>query len=122
MRMLRVIPLLATLASPVLAQGGPSLLITPAQLNAEMRDTRLVVLYVGTREDYSAGHIAGARFIGMEDVALDPRLTIGNHVGVKASPDTVVVDRKGEIGARLVGESAVTNLPRILDDLLRSDG
>jgi peroxiredoxin len=55
-------------------------------------------------------------------VALDPRLTIGNHFGFKGSPYTVVVDRKGEIVARLVGESAVTKLPRILDDLLRRDG
>ena len=55
-------------------------------------------------------------------VALDPRLTIGNHFGFKGSPYTVVVDRKGEIVARLVGESATTKLPRILDDLLRRDG
>jgi peroxiredoxin len=55
-------------------------------------------------------------------VALDPRLTIGNHFGFKGSPYTVVVDRNGEIVARLVGESAVTKLPRILDDLLRRDG
>jgi hypothetical protein len=34
----------------------------------------------------------------------------------------VVVDRKGEIAARLVGESAVTKLPRILEDLLRKEG
>jgi peroxiredoxin len=54
-------------------------------------------------------------------IALDPRLTIGNHFGFKGSPYTVVVDRKGEIVARLVGESAVTKLPRILDDLLRKD-
>lgn len=51
-------------------------------------------------------------------VALDPRLTIGNHYGFKGSPYTVVVDRNGEIVARLVGESAVSKLPRILDALL----
>lgn len=55
-------------------------------------------------------------------VALDPRLTMGNQYGFKGSPFTVVVDRKGEVVARLVGESAVTKLPRILDDLLRRDG
>jgi peroxiredoxin len=52
-------------------------------------------------------------------VALDPRLTVGNQFGFKGSPYTVVVDRNGEIVARLVGESAVTKLPRILDELLR---
>ena len=51
-------------------------------------------------------------------VALDPRLIIGNHYGFKGAPYTVVVDRKGEIAARIVGESAVTKLPRILDALL----
>ena len=51
-------------------------------------------------------------------VALDPRLTIGNHYGFKGSPYTVVVDRNGEIVARLVGESAVARLPRILDALV----
>jgi peroxiredoxin len=55
-------------------------------------------------------------------VALDPRLTMGNQYGFKGSPYTVVVDRKGEIVARIVGESAVTKLPPILDDLLRRDG
>jgi peroxiredoxin len=55
-------------------------------------------------------------------VALDPRLTMGNQYGFKGSPYTVVVDRKGEIVARIVGESAVTRLPSILDDLLRRDG
>ena len=74
MNLRRVLPLLAILSQPALAQSGPGLLVTPAQLNAELRDPRLVLLYVGTREDYNAGHIAGARFIGMEDVSVDPRL------------------------------------------------
>jgi peroxiredoxin len=55
-------------------------------------------------------------------VALDPRLTMGNQYGFKGTPYTVVVDRKGEIASRLIGESAVSRLPRILDDLLRRDG
>ena len=52
-------------------------------------------------------------------VALDPQLTIGNRYGLEGTPYTVVIDRKGEIAARLAGESAVTRLPRILDDALR---
>jgi peroxiredoxin len=55
-------------------------------------------------------------------VALDPRLTMGNQYGFPGTPYTVVVDRRGEIVARIAGESAVTRLPRILDDLLRRDG
>ena len=53
-------------------------------------------------------------------VALDPKLTIGNRFGFKGTPYTVVIDRKGEIVARLNGASAVSRLPRILDDLLGS--
>ena len=63
------------------------------------------------------------RFVGDHRVnyalALDPKLTIGNRYGMKGTPYTVVIDRKGEISARLAGESAVTRLPRILDEALR---
>lgn len=51
-------------------------------------------------------------------VALDPKLTIGNRFGFKGTPYTVVVDKKGEIVARIHGQSAVARLPRILDGLL----
>jgi peroxiredoxin len=55
-------------------------------------------------------------------VALDPRLTIGNRYGFKGTPYTVVVDRQGEMVARLHGVSVVTRLPRILDELLKKEG
>lgn len=51
-------------------------------------------------------------------VALDPRLTLGNRFGFKGPPLTVVVDRRGEIAARIHGESAVARLPRLLDRAL----
>jgi peroxiredoxin len=51
-------------------------------------------------------------------VALDPKLTVGNRFGMTGTPYTMVVDRKGEIVARLAGESAPTKLPRILDSAL----
>jgi peroxiredoxin len=51
-------------------------------------------------------------------IALDPKLVVGNQYSVKGTPYTVVIDRKGEIVARLAGESAMTKLPRILDDAL----
>ncbi len=54
-------------------------------------------------------------------VALDPRLIIGNRYGAKGTPYTVVIDRKGEIVSRISGESAVIQLPRILDGLLARD-
>jgi len=51
-------------------------------------------------------------------VTLDPKLAIGNRFGAKGTPYTIVVDRKGEIAARLAGESAPTKLPKILDAAL----
>jgi peroxiredoxin len=51
-------------------------------------------------------------------IALDPRLVVGNRFHVKGTPYTVVIDRKGEIIARLSGEGAPQRLPRILDDAL----
>jgi peroxiredoxin len=51
-------------------------------------------------------------------VALDPKLVVGNRFGARGTPYTVVIDKKGEIAARLPGESAVTKLPKILDAAL----
>jgi peroxiredoxin len=53
-------------------------------------------------------------------VALDPRLTIGNRYGFKGTPYTVIVDRRGEMVARLHGASVVSRLPRMLDELLKA--
>ncbi|HKC96413.1 MAG TPA: TlpA disulfide reductase family protein, partial [Methylomirabilota bacterium] len=52
-------------------------------------------------------------------VALDPKLTIGNTFGFKATPYTVVIDQKGEMVARILGPGALPRLPRILDDLMK---
>lgn len=60
---------LALCSATAAAQAGPSLLVTPAQLSAELRDPRLVLLHIGPREDYDAGHIAGARFISLQDLS-----------------------------------------------------
>ena len=58
------------------AQGGAaSLLVTPTQLSRELEDPSLVLLYVGPKEDYEAGHIAGARFVGFADFVVDDSVT-----------------------------------------------
>jgi thiosulfate/3-mercaptopyruvate sulfurtransferase len=48
-----------------------SLLVTPQQLSRELRDPTLVLLQVGPKEDYDAGHIEGARLVTLRDVARD---------------------------------------------------
>lgn len=44
------------------ASAGAELIITPAQLREQMARGGVVVLHVGGRADYNAGHIPGARF------------------------------------------------------------
>ena len=90
--------------------------------------SRLVERYRDREVEFLALHVqdttADARRFAREHgvnyaLALDPKLTIGNRYGVKGAPYTVVIDRRGEIAARLPGESAVTRLGRVLDETLR---
>jgi thiosulfate/3-mercaptopyruvate sulfurtransferase len=46
-----------------------SLLVSTAWLAARLHDADLVLLHVGRKTEYDAGHIAGARFITMDDVS-----------------------------------------------------
>ena len=91
---------------------------------------RLTERYRGRGVEVLAVHVQDAvvdvrRFMRANKVtypvALDPKLTIGNRYGFKGTPYTVVVDRQGEIAARLLGESAVTRLPRVLDEILKNE-
>jgi len=52
-------------------------------------------------------------------VALDPKLNIANRFDFKGTPYTVVIDRRGEMVARLHGVSVVSKLPAILDQSLK---
>jgi len=58
-----------SLAVPALAQTGSGLLITPKELNAQLRDPSLVLLHVGPPDDYTARHIAGSQLVAMGDIA-----------------------------------------------------
>ncbi|MFN8572987.1 MAG: rhodanese-like domain-containing protein [Gemmatimonadaceae bacterium] len=61
-----------TLALPCAhAQTASPLLVTPQQLAKELKDPALVLLQVGPKEDYDAGHIPGARLVTMRDVATE---------------------------------------------------
>lgn len=91
---------------------------------------RLVERYRVRGVDFIALHVQDAvpnarRFVRAQHigypVALDPRLGIANLFGFKGTPATIVIDRKGAIAARIDGESAVTRLPKILDEVLAAD-
>ena len=99
--------------------GRESAALTRLAERYRNRDVEIVAVHVqdtasDTRAFMRAHHVAYA-------VALDPRLTLGNRFGFKGTPYTVVIDRRGEMAARIHGESAVTRLPRLLDALLLKD-
>jgi cytochrome c biogenesis protein CcmG/thiol:disulfide interchange protein DsbE len=50
---------------------------------------------------------------------LDPRLKIANRFGFRGTPYTVVINKRGEIVARVHGRADEARLTRILDPLLR---
>jgi peroxiredoxin len=83
------------------------------------KDVEVVAVHV---QDTAADTRAFARkYKATYPVALDPRLTIGNTFGFKGTPYTVVIDRRGEMVAQIHGASAVSRLPRILDELLKDE-
>ena len=49
---------------------------------------------------------------------LDPKLRIANRFGFKSTPYTVVVDKKGEIAARIHGSATELRMRAALDPLL----
>ena len=50
---------------------------------------------------------------------LDPRLKIANPFGFRGTPYTVVINKRGEIVARIHGRSDEARLSRILDPLVK---
>ncbi|MDQ6636048.1 MAG: rhodanese-like domain-containing protein [Gemmatimonadota bacterium] len=46
------------------------LTVTPAWLAEHLKDPNLVLLHVGDRKEYDQAHIAGARFVSMQDVSV----------------------------------------------------
>jgi cytochrome c biogenesis protein CcmG/thiol:disulfide interchange protein DsbE len=51
---------------------------------------------------------------------LDPRLKIANRFGFRGTPYTVVIDKRGEVVARIAGRADEARLARILDPLVKA--
>ena len=73
---LLLLPLVSRATGVVVPRGvqapdaqPPALLVSAHELSRELRDPSLVLLQVGPKEDYDAGHIEGARFVQMQDLA-----------------------------------------------------
>jgi thiosulfate/3-mercaptopyruvate sulfurtransferase len=61
--------LCAVASCAVLAETAAPLLVDVNWLSSHLNDRDLVLLHVGPKADYESGHIAGARYISLEDVA-----------------------------------------------------
>jgi thiosulfate/3-mercaptopyruvate sulfurtransferase len=68
-RAIRLFALIVLLASPARAQTPSPLLVDVGWLAQHVNDRGLVLLHIGSRAEYDAGHIPGARYITEEDVA-----------------------------------------------------
>lgn len=88
---------------------------------------------------YQKYHTRGVEFVGVQvqdteadarrflqdnkvsyPTGLDPRLKIANRFGFRGTPYTVVINRRGDIVARIHGRSDEARLTRILDPLVKA--
>ena len=66
MSLLKSFLAIATLATPLVAQGPrEKLVVSPQWLNEHLNDKNLVILHLGPKAAYDTAHIAGARLIDM---------------------------------------------------------
>ena len=65
------------------AQSRESLLVSVDWLKQHSNDPDLVLLHVGEKAEYDAGHLAGARFITMSDVAAPRPADRSQDVGLE---------------------------------------
>jgi thiosulfate/3-mercaptopyruvate sulfurtransferase len=71
----------ATIAGMAVASGAPlgaqgtreALVVSTGWLADHLKDANLVILQLGVKAEYDAGHIPGARFITLDDVAVTDR-------------------------------------------------
>jgi thiosulfate/3-mercaptopyruvate sulfurtransferase len=78
MRLLRavcVVALIAPLAGTIVhaADARDSVVVSPAWLAQHLKDPNLVVLHVGLKPEYDAGHIPGAQYLNYADLAVSDR-------------------------------------------------
>ena len=66
----------AALVATATAQSGKltrsDILVTSDWLAAQLQNPKLVLLHVGEKPEYDAGHIPGARFVQLQDISTPP--------------------------------------------------
>jgi len=81
--------LIVTLSTiPATAQGSrDALVVSTSWLSQHLNDANLVILHLGTKTDYDAAHVPGARFLTMSDVALNDTSENGLSLQMPAADD-----------------------------------
>jgi thiosulfate/3-mercaptopyruvate sulfurtransferase len=84
------------MASLLLAHtlGAADLLISPSSLKAELQNPRLVLLHVGSAQDYEAGHIAGAQLVTLPDLSVSGE----NNLRLQLPPVEVLREKLMKFG------------------------
>src|SRR4051794_18436259 len=90
---MRVVHLVYAAASLALAQS-PGMLISPSELAKVINEPGLVILHVGSAEDYRAGHIPGARLITVADLSV----TDGRGLRVQLPPAAELAHKLESLG------------------------
>lgn len=78
------------------AGADEPLVISPADLARQLGDPELVLLHVGDRADYDAGHISGARFVALADLSVSDRSATG--LALEMPPADVLRQRLAGLG------------------------
>jgi thiosulfate/3-mercaptopyruvate sulfurtransferase len=91
--MRRLLPLILALAlaAPALAAPREALLVPTSWLSEHLSDPDLVVLHVGDKATYDAGHIPGARLITLQDISAPPS---GTRPLVLEMPDPAALQER----------------------------
>jgi thiosulfate/3-mercaptopyruvate sulfurtransferase len=83
------------LAAQPAADPRAALVVSTAWLAEHLKDPDLVLLHVGDRKEYDAGHLPGARFVSQNDVA------VSNHDRAADSGLMLELPRPDSLRARL---------------------
>lgn len=81
------------------------------------RDVEILAIHVDDTEPDARAFLAAHR--ATYPVALDPSLRVANRFGFKRAPYTVIVNKRGEIAARLDATADETRLTAAIDAALK---
>jgi thiosulfate/3-mercaptopyruvate sulfurtransferase len=103
MKAISAAALIALVLTPLVAAGGQApdagardrLVVSTAWLAQHVHDADLVLLHVGLKATYDAGHIANARFVTLRDVTAE---TTPTSLTLEMPPADVLHDRLAALG------------------------